>query len=131
VAGVSASGELRATFRVDADVRAWAQLSGDHNRLHVDPEFAAGTAYGRCIAHGPILASMVGELLATQAGAAWPASARTSFRFTAPVFVPSTVTVDVDVRDVGDEVRSARVVCTDQDGTTVLTAEASWGGSRR
>ncbi|HEV7680298.1 MAG TPA: MaoC family dehydratase [Candidatus Dormibacteraeota bacterium] len=127
---------VRTTLHIDAGVvSAWADLSGDHNRLHTDPEFAAGTRYGRCIAHGPILASMVGELLAGAAGAAWPQGARVAFRFVAPVFVPSTVTVtvavDVDVqREDGDAV-TANVACTDQDGTTVLTAVATWGGTAR
>ncbi|HEV7656734.1 MAG TPA: MaoC/PaaZ C-terminal domain-containing protein [Mycobacteriales bacterium] len=102
---------------IDAElVRAWADLSGDHNRLHTDPEFAATTRYGRCIAHGPILASIVGELLATYA----PRSA-VAYRFVAPVYVPSTVTVSVTRHPAG-----ADVECVDQDGTTVLTARASW-----
>lgn len=123
---------LRTTLHIDAAVvSAWADLSGDHNRLHTDPAFAAATRYGRCIAHGPILASIVGELLAGGAEAAWPEDARVAFRFVAPVFVPSTVTVAVDVqRDTGDVV-TANVACTDQDGTTVLTAVATWGGTAR
>jgi 3-hydroxybutyryl-CoA dehydratase len=129
---VSDPRQLRATVTVTPEmVAGWAEMSGDHNRLHVDPEFAAGTPYGRCIAHGPILASMVGELLAAHAGAPWTASARTSFRFVAPVFVPSTVTVVADVDVAAAGVRSARVACTDQDGVTVLTAVATWDESAR
>jgi acyl dehydratase len=118
---VSATASISARFGIDADlVRAWAQLSGDHNRLHTDPEFAATTRYGRCIAHGPILASMVGELLAEHAGAARSA---VSFRFAAPVYVPSTVTVSITTGPDGADVQ-----CVDQHGTTVLTARASWTG---
>lgn len=32
----------------------YADLSGDHNPLHVDPEFAGRTPFGSTIAHGPI-----------------------------------------------------------------------------
>jgi 3-hydroxybutyryl-CoA dehydratase len=118
---VSAAGAVSARFEIDAElVRAWAELSGDHNRLHIDPEFAATTRYGRCIAHGPILASMVGELLAEHAGAARSA---VSYRFVAPVYVPSTVTASITPGPGGAEVE-----CQDQDGTTVLTARASWTG---
>lgn len=35
-----------------ADVAAFAGLTGDHNPLHVDPEFAAAGPYGRPVAHG-------------------------------------------------------------------------------
>ena len=30
----------------------FARLTGDHNRLHTDPEYAKGTAFGEPIAHG-------------------------------------------------------------------------------
>jgi 3-hydroxybutyryl-CoA dehydratase len=34
------------------DVNAFADVSGDHHPLHVDPEYAATTRFGRTIAHG-------------------------------------------------------------------------------
>jgi 3-hydroxybutyryl-CoA dehydratase len=36
----------------EADVRAFAELTGDHNPIHVNPEYAATTPFGRTIAHG-------------------------------------------------------------------------------
>ena len=36
----------------DQEVQAFAAISGDHNPLHLDPEYAATTAFGKCIAHG-------------------------------------------------------------------------------
>lgn len=113
------------THRVDAArVQQWAELSGDFNRLHVDPAFAATTRYGRCIAHGPLLASIVGELVAEYAGPAWAASSSMELRFVSPVFVPSEVTIEVLLQD-----GSARVTCTDDAGGTVLTAVAHWQAS--
>jgi 3-hydroxybutyryl-CoA dehydratase len=35
-------------------IDAYAELSGDYNPLHVDPAFAADSAFGSTIAHGPI-----------------------------------------------------------------------------
>ena len=31
------------------EVEAFAAISGDHNPLHLDPEYAATTAFGECI----------------------------------------------------------------------------------
>lgn len=53
-------------FEVDvasADVGAFAALSGDLNPLHVDPEYAATTEYGRPIAHGALLIALVSRVL--------------------------------------------------------------------
>jgi acyl dehydratase len=37
-------------------VRRFAEASGDCNPLHVDETFARATPYGRCIAHGALVA---------------------------------------------------------------------------
>ena len=44
----------------------YAEASGDYNPLHLDPAFAAGTPYGRPIAHGMLVLAFVSELLARE-----------------------------------------------------------------
>jgi acyl dehydratase len=45
------------TARLDDEhVRRFATASGDVNPLHVDAEFARRTMYGRCVAHGVLVA---------------------------------------------------------------------------
>jgi 3-hydroxybutyryl-CoA dehydratase len=41
----------------DADVMAFAELSGDHHPLHVDEAWAADGPFGRRIAHGMLVLS--------------------------------------------------------------------------
>lgn len=38
-----------------SDFDEFAALSGDDNPIHVDPEFAAGTHFGRTVSHGMLL----------------------------------------------------------------------------
>jgi acyl dehydratase len=42
----------------EADIVGFAGVSGDFNPLHTDAVFAAGTAYGRTIAHGALVLSI-------------------------------------------------------------------------
>jgi len=45
------------------DVRAFAEISGDRHPLHIDPAYAAGTRFGKVVAHGPFgLAAFFGML---------------------------------------------------------------------
>jgi acyl dehydratase/alkylhydroperoxidase family enzyme len=43
----------------DQDVVQFASITHDHNPLHTDPEFAAGTPFGRTVAHGLLGTSLV------------------------------------------------------------------------
>lgn len=45
------------------DIRVFADLTGDHNPVHVDPEFAARSIFGGCISHGPMMVGITFGLL--------------------------------------------------------------------
>jgi len=46
-----------------ADFNDFARLSGDDNPIHVDPEFSAQTRFGRPVAHGLLLCSVLRGLV--------------------------------------------------------------------
>jgi acyl dehydratase len=53
---------LEKTFS-QADFDRFADLSGDNNPIHVDPEFSANTRFGRTVAHGLLLATVLRGLI--------------------------------------------------------------------
>ena len=87
------------TFSQD-DVNRYADAAGDHNPIHVDPNFAAGSQFGRRIAHGMMIASSISEMMAQAFGQDWHKSGRMKIRFRAPVFPGETVRASGTVRSV-------------------------------
>jgi len=74
----------------DADVRAFAEASGDTNRLHLDESYAARTRFGGRIVHGLLAAGLISAALARIPGLTIYLSQDLSFR--EPVDVGETVT---------------------------------------
>lgn len=57
------------TFTLDQErVRAFADLVGDHNPVHLDAEFAATTTYKVPICHGMLVASLISGCLVKHFG---------------------------------------------------------------
>ena len=57
---------------IDQDrIMAWARISGDFNRLHVDQAYAAETRFKGTIAHGPMSLGFLNQLMMTCFGPEW------------------------------------------------------------
>lgn len=65
-------------------VNGYADVSGDHNPLHLDEEFARTTPYGQRIAHGMLLMATVTEMLVRAFGLSWARSGQLDVSFIAP-----------------------------------------------
>ena len=71
---------------VDQQVLAWAEISGDYNRLHVDRQYAATTRYAEPILHGHLIIAWIMEWAMAWAGNEWMRRGRISqLRYLAPL----------------------------------------------
>ncbi len=81
----------------DEMVRAFAELSGDKNPVHLDDEFASKTLFKKRIAHGMVL----GGLLSRVAGMKIPGPGTIvisqDIRYKAPCYVGDTVTAEIKI----------------------------------
>lgn len=82
--------ERRTRVVSQADIDAFARLSGDDNPIHVDPGEAARSRFGGTVAHGMLLAALVDGALRGTTGWPWRAM---SVDFPAPTPAGSEVTV--------------------------------------
>jgi acyl dehydratase len=102
---IDASAESDARTVTEADVAAFAALSGDYNPIHTDEEYARRSAFGRRIAHGALIFSISTGLAMRMAP---PNEALVAFlgidnlRFTRPVFLGDTVRLHTRVTEKQD-----------------------------
>jgi acyl dehydratase len=107
----------------ERDVRAFAQVSGDTNRLHLDDEFAAETRFGRRIAHGTLVSGTISAALARLPGLTIYLSQ--DLRFLAPVDIGDRVTSVVEiVEDLGDDRYRLTTRVLNEDDEEVIDGEA-------
>ena len=109
-------------------VNDYAEASGDFNPIHLDREFAAGTRFGRTIAHGMLVAASISEMMTSSFGLDWHRSGSMKLRFKAPVFPGDTATAFGQVKTVSDAELDREVVCTvgvrRQTGEEAISGEA-------
>jgi len=110
----------------EADVYAFAGISGDFNPIHVDAEFARGTRFGQRIAHGMLSASFISTVIGTALPGKNTVYLSQDLRFVAPVFFGDTLKAVVKVAETLPEKRILVLETTvfNQHGKQVLTGQA-------
>lgn len=108
----------------------WAEVSGDFNPLHVDPEYGKTTFFGTNIAHGPLTLSLIIEMLTRWLGKHWLCGGRLyDVRLTAPVPPGTVLTIGGEIVKVSSEGDSMDVECEihvkNQDAALIVTGKAS------
>lgn len=80
--------ERTVTFTVTLDqMRAFAELSGDYNPLHVDDAFAREKGYEGCVVYGALLIAKVSQLIGMRLPGRDSVWASISFDFKRPLYV--------------------------------------------
>ena len=109
------------------EVEAFAAISGDHNPLHLDPDYAATTPFGECIAHGMLTGAFISAAIAMELPGPGTIYLGQNIQFRAPVMLGDTLTVNLEVTAKHDKkpwVTIATVV-SNQDGKVVAKGEAN------
>lgn len=106
-------------------VRAFAEVSGDHNPIHLDEEFAKTTRFGRRIAHGMLSGAFISAVMGEELAARKVVYLSQTMKFVKPVYIGDTVTTTSTVKKIREEkgIVSMETICTNQDGETVVTGE--------
>ncbi len=107
-------------------VNAFAQLTGDYNPLHFDPEFVARTKFGKLVVQGGLTTGLLHALVAMDLPGPGTVFLSQNWKFTAPVYIGDTITAEAEVVSVHESkpVCQLRIRVARQTGETVLEGEA-------
>ena len=91
------------------DIEMFAEVSGDHNPVHLDADFAAATAFKGIIAHGMLSASFISAILGTTMPGKGTIYMGQNLKFLAPVRPGDVVRTVCTVKEIVLEKK--RVLC--------------------
>jgi len=102
----------------------FATLSGDDNPIHVDAEFSARTRFGKPVAHGMYLYSLICGVIVKQ----FPGATQVSqeLMFPAPSLVGETVEVRARVLEIQDDTIRFETTVAKANGELGVQGEAVW-----
>ena len=121
-------GMIRSLRKVvtDEDIRMFAQVSTDHNPVHMDDDYAQDTIFEGRIAHGMLTAGLISAVIGEQLPGHGTVYMGQTLKFLAPVRPGDMVEAEVEVIDIDYAKRrvqlSTRCLV---DGKKVLVGEAT------
>ena len=105
----------------DALVRAFAQVSGDLNPIHLDDEGAGRSRFGQRIAHGAILGAIISRVLGMEMPGMGTVYLGQTCTFKLPVYIGDTVRLEATIVELlPKSVARIATVFTKQTGEVVL-----------
>ncbi len=118
-------GGVYARTVTEADILAFAGVTGDFNPVHVNEELAAASMFGGRIAHGMLSAGFISTVFGTKFPGPGSIYLSQTLKFKAPVKIGDTVVARCTIKELVPEKRKAKfdTVCTVK-GKVVLEGEA-------
>ena len=118
--------EVFAKTVTEADIVAFAGISGDTNPVHINEEFASKTMFKGRIAHGILSASFISTVVGTKLPGPGCIYVSQSLRFKAPVKAGDTVNATCEITNLVPEKKfiELKTQCL-VDGKVVIDGEAT------
>ena len=112
-------------FSLD-EVARYADIVGDHNPIHLDEDFAAGTIFGQRIVHGMLVASLFSGLIGEQLPGEGSIYLGQNVSFKAPVYIGEQVTATVEIVQIREDkpICTLSTICRNPEGKIVIKGEA-------
>ena len=109
----------------DRDIEQYAEISTDHNPVHLDDDYARDTIFEGRIAHGMLTAGLISAVIGEQLPGHGTIYMSQNLKFLAPVRPGDLVHAEVKVVDMVIDKRRVKLDCRcEVNGKNVLVGEA-------
>lgn len=108
----------------EADIVAFAEISGDKNPVHLDAAYAATTMFKERIAHGMLSAAFISAVFGMELPGPGAIYISQTLNFKAPVKIGDTVVTTVKIIELMDKRRAKFETVCSVGGKPVLAGEA-------
>ena len=109
----------------DRDIELFAEISTDHNPVHLDDDYARDTIFEGRIAHGMLTAGLISAVIGEQLPGHGTIYMSQNLKFLAPVRPGDMVYAEVKVVDMVIDKRRVKLNCRcEVNGANVLVGEA-------
>ena len=110
----------------DRDIEMFAEVSTDHNPIHLDDSYANDTIFGGRIAHGMLTAGLISAVIGEQLPGHGTVYLGQTLKFLGPVRPGDRVTAQVEVVEIDPGRRRVKLdTCCLVNGKKVLAGEAT------
>ena len=110
----------------DQDIALFAQVTTDHNPVHLDDDYAQKSLFEGRVAHGMLTASLISAVIGEQLPGHGSIYLSQTLKFLAPVRPGDSVYAKVSVTDINIAKRRIKLDCLcSVDGKKVLIGEAT------
>ena len=108
------------------EVMTFAEISGDHNPLHLDAEYAKTTRFGARIAHGALTNGLISAAIGNDLPGVGSIYMSQTTKFVKPVYFGDTITAMVEISAIRADkgIVTLKTVCTNQKNEVVAEGEA-------
>lgn len=122
---IGQSASVRKSF-TEEEVNAFANLSLDFNPVHLDPEYASHTVFGKQIVHGVLVSSLFSGLLGKKLPGEGTIYLGQNLKFKKPIFIDQPVTAKVEVKAIREDkpIITLETTCVDENEEVLVSGEA-------
>lgn len=120
--GMSASTTATITAEM---IDTFADITGDHNPIHVDEEYAKTTQFGGRIAHGALSASFISAVLGNDLPGPGAIFVELNLRFRKPAMINDVVTAVATIEEINERTGRVKMKChCEVDGVKICRGDA-------